>query len=132
MDYAILKAELTDDPLARGYAGMSDDQAAASLNAADRTGLRTNMSGDEARHQTDAAEFNALSDAKKSQWLAFCGGTTIDPTNAVDIAFVQYVFGSGSQSVANLNVARSEAVSRAQELGLGVLASGDITRARAI
>jgi hypothetical protein len=132
MDYAILEAELVDDPLGRGYAAMTDADTAASLNAADRARLRTSMSGDEVRHQTDTTEFAALSDAKKSQWLAFCGGTTIDPTNAVDIAFVQYVFGSGSATVANLNAARQETVSRAVELGLGVLAPGDITRARAI
>jgi hypothetical protein len=111
---------------------MSDVQTAASLNAANRMRLRTSMSGDEVRHQTDASEFAALTDAKKSQWLAFCGGTTVDPTNAVDVAFVQYVFGSGSATVANLTAARQETVSRGAELGLGLLAPGDITRARAI
>jgi len=32
MDHVALKAELTDDPLARGYSGMTDEQAAADLN----------------------------------------------------------------------------------------------------
>lgn len=36
MDLAKLSAELADDPLGRGYAGMSDAEAAASLNATDR------------------------------------------------------------------------------------------------
>src|SRR6056297_877635 len=36
MDYAKLTAELTDDPLGRGYAGMTDAEAEASLNTADR------------------------------------------------------------------------------------------------
>lgn len=41
MDYAILSAELTTDPLGRGYAEMSDQQAADSLNAVDRVRNKT-------------------------------------------------------------------------------------------
>ena len=37
MNYEILKAEVTDDPLARGYSGMSDQAVADSMNAVDRT-----------------------------------------------------------------------------------------------
>ena len=37
-DYSALKTELTIDPLARGYATMTDAQAAASLNTVNRTG----------------------------------------------------------------------------------------------
>jgi len=36
MNAQVLIAELRDDPLGRGYAGMSDDEAGASLSAADR------------------------------------------------------------------------------------------------
>lgn len=36
VDYTILTAELTDDPLGRGYSAMSDQEVADSLNTADR------------------------------------------------------------------------------------------------
>jgi len=36
MNAQVLIAELRDDPLGRGYAGMSEDEAGASLSAADR------------------------------------------------------------------------------------------------
>ena len=35
MDYVALKAELTADPLSRGYSGMSDSAAAAPLTLGD-------------------------------------------------------------------------------------------------
>lgn len=38
--FALLKTELSTDPLTRGYSGMSDQQAADSLNAKDRPGRR--------------------------------------------------------------------------------------------
>lgn len=38
MDYVVLAAELTNDPLGRGYASMSDSEIADSLNARDRPG----------------------------------------------------------------------------------------------
>lgn len=37
MDLTALRAELTNDPLNRGYASMTDEQAATSLNTANRT-----------------------------------------------------------------------------------------------
>ena len=37
-DIDILRQELTDDPLGRGYAGMADGEVADSLNVADRPG----------------------------------------------------------------------------------------------
>ena len=40
VDLVSLALELTDDPLARGYAGMTDQAAADSLNAADRVRYR--------------------------------------------------------------------------------------------
>ena len=45
---AVLANELTNDPLARGYASMTDAEAAARLNTANRTVNRDKFSGDQA------------------------------------------------------------------------------------
>lgn len=132
MNYAALASELTDDPLGRDYAGMTDQQAADSLNAVDRTSIRASMSGDEIFAATNGAEFGGLTDAKRAQWLAFCGRDSINPQGAANVAFVQYVFGGGSTTVASLVALRQTAISRGAELGFPTLGAGDIAIARAL
>lgn len=127
----VLKAELTTDPLARGYSGMSDVAAAASLNTVNRSKNRTSMTGDEIFQQTVPASFNGLSDTLKSQWLAFCGRSALDPFATANVQFVVAVFGAASQTVTNLNAARVTLVSRAQELGLAEILPGHVAMARA-
>jgi hypothetical protein len=137
MDYAILHDELTLDPLARGYAGMTHVEAAADLNTVYRTRNRTAMSGSEIFENTDPAEFAALPEGadvagkatrnKKMEWLSFCGIDSVDPFGPA-AQFVINVFGSGSTTVSNLAVARVETISRAEELGLGVVTPGDVER----
>ena len=131
MDLAVLKTELTDDPLTRGYSGMSDEAAAADLLTAYRTRNMTSMSGDVIFQQTDSAEFAALTDIKKQLWMAFCGRDSINPVHAANVAFVQWVFGVGSDTVSSLAAARVENITRAAELGLGAVRAGDVQRARA-
>ena len=41
MDYTVLSAELSADPLGHGYAAMHDEEAAERLNTADRTVTRS-------------------------------------------------------------------------------------------
>ena len=45
MNYDALKTELTEDPLALGYSGMTDQEVADSLNAVNRQRNRTSMTG---------------------------------------------------------------------------------------
>ena len=138
MDYQALHDELTNDPLARGYAGMTDEQAAADLNTVYRTRNRASLSGDEVFQATVPAEFNALSDGSgnntadiQSHWIGFCGRETIDPFATANVQFVIDTFGSGSTTVSNLQALRVEDVSRAEELGLGTVTAGDVQKARA-
>lgn len=132
MSLDILRAELTTDPLARGYAGLTADQAAASLNTVNRSRVRSNMSGDEVFQQTVAAEFAALTTAsgKQPMWVSFCARADINPGAAANVAFVQFIFGPGSATVAALNAARQEAISRAMEIGLQRVEPGHILEAR--
>ena len=139
MDYAILTTELTTDPLSRGYSGMTAEEAAADLNTVYRTRPRDQLSGDEIFQATDATEFAALDDGSqsnvardlKTMWVSFCGRDQVDPFGSANVAFVQWIFGSGSATIANLNTIRNEPVSRAVELGLGPVKTGDVEIARA-
>lgn len=130
MTYAALRAELSADPLARGYAAMTDAEAAASFNTVNRTVNRDSMSGDEVFAATNGTEFGALTDAKKAQWLAFCGRQSIAPFGAANVAFVTYIFGSPSTTLTALGAARTRSVSRAEEIGFGVVKPGDVANAR--
>lgn len=130
MNLIILSAELTADPLSRGYSGMSDAEAADSLNAVNRTVIKASMSGDEVFAATVGTEFGGLTDAKRNQWLAFCGRDSINPQGAANVAFLQYIFGAGSDTAAALVAARQVSVSRATELGLPFVWPIDVEDAR--
>ena len=131
MDYQALHDELVNDPLARGYAGMTDEQAAADLNTVYRTRNRSSMSGDEVYNATDPTEFSGLADVPKQLWMAFCGRTGIDPFATANVETAIQIFGNTSQTVTNLQALRVEDVSRAVELGLGEVKVGHIEQARA-
>ena len=130
MDCTMLKAELINDPLGRGYAGMSDSEAAADLNALTRTRARASMSGDEVFCVTAAAEFAGLTDAKRSLWVAFCGRDSISPASTPNVELVKWIFGTASETVTALSEARVEAISRATELGLPKVKIGHVQMAR--
>ncbi len=133
----ILKDELANDPLGRGYAGMTDEEAAADLNTSYRTRNRTNMTGDEVFQATDAAEFAGLGSGQgnsvddQNHWLAFCGRDSIDPFSSANLAFVTDIFQAGSATLANLQASRLKSITRGEELGLGIVKSGHVNVARA-
>jgi hypothetical protein len=132
MDYAILKAEITDDPLGRGYAAMTDAEAAASLNAPSRTRPVTCIDPAVALKACVPSEFKALATADKQTFLGVLAIGPVDPSNATIKAIFADIFAAGTTTRANLLALATEPCSRAEELGLGVLSAGDITRARAI
>jgi hypothetical protein len=131
MDYRALKAEMDADPLGRGYAGMTDAQASASLNVANRTRVRNAMSASEVFQAISAAEFAAKTDAQRQLVLGILGFGTVNPAGREAEVFVQ-VFGAGSQTIAALAAARQETVSRATEIGLEAVLPGDIAKTRAL
>lgn len=131
MDHVALQTELTVDPLTRGYAALSHEDAALDLNTVYRTRNRTSMTGSEIWENTDNTEFAALTDAKKSQWISFCGIASVDPFGPAS-AFVIYIFGGGSATVTTLASARVETVSRAVELLGAEVLVGDIEYARSL
>lgn len=135
MDYQVLKDEITNDPLARGYSGMGDVAVAADLNTLYRERDRKIMSGSEIWAQTVSSEYNALSELadnnEKHKWISFCGILEHDPFGN-SAQFVIDIFGISSVTVINLAAARVETITRATELGLGVISEGDVEYARAM
>ena len=132
-DLQILNAEITTDPLARGYSGMTDLQIANNLNAEYRTANRDTVSGAEIFNATDADEYGALTDDKKAAWDRLCAIGVVDTASGVAKAREAELFGGGSVTRANLQSLRQYSLSRAAELGINerVYAS-DVTEAKGL
>ncbi len=133
-----LKDELANDPLGRGYAGMSDQGATDDLNTSYRTRDRTSMTGDEIAQQADTAEQAGLDNGAVnntadvlSHWLALCARTTVDPFATANVQLVISIFGNPSVTRTNLIAARVESITRAVELGLNIVKVGHVAVARA-
>jgi hypothetical protein len=131
MDYQNLKTELVSDPLARGYSGMSNAQAATSLNTVNRSVHKTSMSGSEVLQSVVPSEYNALTAEKKDQFWGLVGIGVLDPWGKEADVMID-IFGAGSATITALAVARIQLVSRAVELGFGRVETGDVQCARAL
>lgn len=131
MNLQVLKTELDGDPLVRGYSGMTDQEAADDLNTVYRQRNRAQVSGANAYDLTDSTEYDALTDAKKSQWLSLCAIESVDPFGPAVGAVID-IFGGASTTVSNLQSYRVESISRAIELGLGEVTPQHVKDARAI
>ncbi len=139
-----LRDELLTDPLSRGYSTMLDQEVADDLNSIypapdTRTRNRASMSGDEIAQQAVPAAYDALDDGAanntadvKSHWLALCARTSVDPFATANVQLVVSIFGVGSQTVLNLQAARVESITRAQELGLSLVRTGHVQFARSV
>lgn len=126
----ILADEITNDPLARGYAGMTDQQVADSMNAVDRTQVQAFISGSEIFNATDDAEYAALTDAQKSAWDALCAIDSIDTSSGVAKAREAELFGPATATRTALQALKNKPVSRATELGLPTITADRVTTAR--
>ena len=126
-----LKPELQNDPLSRGYSVMTDAQVADDLNTKYRTGNVTSFSGDFMFTKTDPTEFGGLSEHKRILWISFCG-KDVDPWATANEEFVKWIFGSTAQTVINLGAARTQSISRAQELGLGLVTWQQVNAVREV
>ena len=129
MAIAKLKTEITDDPLGRGYAGMTDAEIAISLNTANREVNKTLMTASEVLNAIDITEWNALTDAAQQKIWDVLDIGEINPFGIEATIFVA-VFGGGSATITALAAVRKTIVSRASELGLSGMAISDITKVR--
>ena len=133
MDLVALAAELTAGHPVTGAYNADDALATQQINEVNIDVIRASMSGSEMFANTDGGDYAALSDAKKLEWLNFCGIDSHNPNNGSPAAtFVTYIFGAGTQTLTNLIAARGETISRATQLGLGRVRVDDVTKARAL
>lgn len=124
-----LEDEIVNDPLVRGYSGMTTQQLVDSLNTKNRSRNRTGMTGREVANEVVNSEYDALTDTKKNQFLSLIASEDLDPFGlAANV--VKDVFGTGSTTVADLATARVETISRAEELGIGKATFGPVDDAR--
>ena len=129
-----LKAELTTDPLGRGYAGMTDAQAAASLLAKDRSVDKTSMTAAEIYEAINRAEYVALVAAEKSEVniVLGLGGDISVITGSKARAVLLQAFPGGSATRTALVAAVSRLVSRAEEIFGGDVNYGFRTAVEAV
>ena len=130
MYFTLLKSEITDDPLGRGYAGMTDQQVVDSLMAVNCEQDRTSMSGSEILNAIVASEWDTRTDAqKKIVWDVVHMGA-INPFGVEKTLIAAAFSGTGGATIAALNAARVTQVSRAAELSLGIPKAGHVQQVR--
>ena len=152
MDYNVLANELNTDPLARGYAGMTDQQAADDinteyrtvnypvftdgLNAAIRESLKWTTYRERSEIQTVANvyDFPAM---REFMDLFFSTSETqpLDLQNPYFTWLIDSMESEGSMGTGAANAIRAfgeRDVSRGTELGIGTVAEGDVQYARTL
>lgn len=130
MNLVALKAELTNDPLARGYSGMGDEAAANSLNTVNRTINRRTVPTYEIFEAIVATEYDALTTAVKARVNLLLGLSDVLVNGANAQATLLGAFVAGSATRANLIALAKEPCSRGVELGLGAITPSDVADAR--
>jgi hypothetical protein len=124
-----LRDEIINDPLGRGYSGMTDDQIVASLNTVDRPRQRDSVPTPEIFEAIVASEYDSLSAAAKARVNILLGLPHVDPNGDNTVATLM-AFPAGSATRAALMALREQNISRAQELGLGRIKPGYVAAAR--
>jgi hypothetical protein len=130
----ILVDELQNDPLTRNYAGMSNAQATASLNTADRVVERTTLSASEMFEAIDPAEYTSLSAADQDRVkLVLSLGDSIQisvGTKARTILEDVFAGVAGTNTRPALGALVNETKTRGEEIGFGKVREGDVQDAR--
>lgn len=143
--YDALVPELRNDPLARGYAGMTDPEVVASLYAADRPGPMTTRTPQEVYDALTVAEIAAIEaaalDDQKAQenqaalaWLGYCSvAASLDLTaGARGRVLLDGLVSAGIVSAASRTAVLAAAatlISRAEEIKMGTCEAGNVRSA---
>jgi len=145
MKWDVLRNEILNDPLARGYSSMTDEQVASSLNTKDRTIVEpTLVTAKELMARMDpavaASILQKLEDASATnsviKWiLSFLTGGSdgIDIGHANTRAQIDALVVDGvitSSEASSLKALAERAVSRAEELGLPEIKPWMVAHAR--
>lgn len=117
-DKAILNTEITDDPLALGYAEKSDPEIAAILNAinANYSIDREAIDGQELQMAVVIGEYVDLTDIQRMGWqtLLSAGSGVVAVSDARVKAQIAAIWGALTTTRANLEALQTRAASRAE------------------
>lgn len=125
----ILKAEITDDPLSRGYSGMNNHEIASDLNTQYRERNLNLITATEIFNAINKSEFNALPDSQKQIIWNILHMGEVNPFGLEKDIFVD-IFGAGSETITSLAGIRKVPQSRAAELGLSEVSAGYVADAK--
>ncbi len=128
VDPNALRTELDGDPR---YDGLSDADTTDLINLPDRTRNRESMSATEIIQAVDLTELAALSIGGKVDFWGLLGMAELDPFGK-EATLMVGLFGGSSETIVALQALRIDTISRAEELGFGVVREGDVKTARAI
>lgn len=140
---SILSDELTNDPLGRGYSGMTDAEAAAALNAADRPSVRP-VSNKKYLKWLAGTRRKKIADAAAVHSSATVQGLAQMALDMILRADVDYVRGDheamldglvaggvlDADDKGALDDLADIQISRAEELGLSLVGDQHVKRAR--
>lgn len=127
--YTTIRAEL--DGNVALYGAMTDQQVTDELNAVDKQQNRTSMSGDEILSNIEGSALATLTGDNAVKVMGIVGMGSVDPFGPAAQIFID-AFGGGSATITALQAARVETVSRASQIGVGVVKLGDVMNARAL
>jgi len=124
--------EITNDPLTKGYAGMTDQEVVDSLNASNRSLPTPPVNGGQLMENIDSSEFASLTPSNVSnlQILVTAAQGGLDLNNANVFQDIEDIFSPGSASHNSISALKSFSGSRAQELKLPKVKLGHVEEAR--
>ena len=133
MNYATLYTEITNDPTGLGYAGKSNAEIAALLNAETQEIARTSITAAQLWENTVLSEYAALGAAQRDAYWGLCSLDSIDVAAGTNSrSALAQLFPQGSTTRAALMALLQTPVmrSRAAVLGLGRVKPGHVAKAR--
>ena len=115
-----LRDEVQNDPLLRGYSGMTSAALLANLQTVNRTRDKTGLNPSEVYQNIDQGEWAALSASEQDEiWNILHLGDPLNPFGREATRFIA-VFGGGSTTITALQALRIENINRLEEIGIRV------------
>lgn len=116
----ILKDEIDNDPLGRGYAGMSDQEVSDDMNTEYREISVKSILSENVVAALVPSEVNALTVIQQRNLWGIIGAGSVRPDDPEVKSYFADLFGAGTITRANLLALAKLTVSRAVELGIRV------------
>ncbi len=128
---ANLRTEVQDDPLGRGYSGMTSADMLLDLQTINRTRNKTGLNPSEVYQNIDQTEWAALNTFQQEEvWNILHLGDPLDPFGREATRFVA-IFGGTSATIIALQALRVDNISRLNQIGIsGTVTEHQINRSR--